>query len=69
MNARISFFYQVHMIENIKAFDIYTFLIEHFRISVNKIGFEIVFWVNFLAEVRRKKGNDTIKFRTFFCVE
>ena len=57
------------MIENIKAFNIYPFLIEHSRIFVNKIGLEKVFWIFFLAEVRRKNGNATIEFRTFFCVE
>ena len=69
LNARISLSYKVHMIENIGAFKIYLFLIEYFRIFVNKIEFEIVFWWKLLAEVRRKDGIAIIRFLTFFRVE
>ena len=57
------------MIENIRAFKIYLFLIKFFRIFVNKIEFEIVFWWNLLAEVRRKDSIAIIRFLTFFRVE
>ena len=69
INGGISFFYQVHMTQNIKPFKIYTFLVEYFGIFVNKMGFDLVFLIKLLAAVRRKNGIATVRFLTFFRVE